>query len=104
MVAQYPYSLYRKQIVSSKDENGNIQSTSTMSLISACRNETKSASTIYTEDSKEYTSRSVVYLPLGQTQILKEGDEIQVKDGSIVRIEGQILKVHYGQLNVKIWL
>lgn len=104
MVTQYPYDLYLKTISSTKDNDGNFTSIENFVFVSKCRDEPQNKGKVNTEDSVEYKSNSVIFLPRNSPLMLKEGDFIEVRFKGVVRLSGELKGIYSGQLNKRVWL
>lgn len=109
MVTQYPYALEEYQVADATlGTTGNWETTEGVWVeISKCRDESGlqggGSRLLMMPDGKAITFSSLIQLPLTCPALLA-GATIRVMDGSILRLEGKILRFVQDQLHSRAWV
>lgn len=111
MIKQYPHYLFVKQVTPATQdpETGNwLPGSESWELHSFCREEPNGkGSVVRGPDGQQAVFSSNVFMPK-DTDMIDEGVEARVcntlDEEASIRVSGQVLRFHPGQLNCKLWL
>lgn len=107
MVHQYPYDLKVLQEVAAvfdESTGSYIAGDSEWLDFGKCRDEINgSGARVTTQDGENYVYSAVIYCPI-TTEMVGNGAKIEVWDGDILRLTGNVVRFGKGQLSVRIWV
>lgn len=105
MVAQYPYILQKLVLPDSiKNEEGDFEQTDgNWITVCKCRNEDTRPKPFQSVDGQTVSASHLIQCPYG-VQSLESGTQIRVKEGTQVRLSGQVIYSSKKQLHTQIWV
>ncbi len=107
MIRQYPYTL--KAFIESEavfdQYTGEWTAGSAQWVeLGNCRDEINgSGARVTTQDGENYVYSAVIYCPL-TTESIGNGVKVEVWDGEVMRMKGNVVRFGKGQLNSRIWV
>lgn len=106
MIIQYPYDLYLSTVTGGgKDDDGNpIPPLTVWNKVGVCRDETDSPGQVrVVTDGVINVSNFIVQIKK-MDLIIPVGSEIEVRDGSNVRVKGNVKQFRKGQFHSQLWV
>ena len=105
MVTQYPYQLVVKGSTGGGFVNGDpVPGTPTESMHAVCRDESNTGNKEITlPDGRYYVYNALIQLPFGTPEVAF-GTEIEVRQGSVVRVKGTVKGFRSDQMHCRLWV